>query len=212
MAKAYPIKAQIREKQGTQACRALRRRGMLPGIIYGHKQDCVPVSLPTHEMENLLHHGTHLLAVDLGDNKTETVLIKDVQYDHLGLELLHVDLTRVDLAERVTVEVPLQFRGQARGVKEGGILQELVTDIEIECVVTEIPEFIRVDLSPLGLNQSLHAGDIKLPAGAALVTDAETVVVTIKPAVEEEVAEEAPEAAEGAEPEVIARGKEEAEE
>jgi len=212
MAKAYPIKAQIREKQGTQACRALRRRGMLPGIIYGHKQDCVPVSLPAHEMENLLHHGTHLLAVDLGDNKTETVLIKDVQYDHLGLELLHVDLTRVDLAERVTVEVPLQFRGQARGVKEGGILQELVTDIEIECVVTEIPEFIRVDLSPLGLNQSLHAGDIKLPAGAALVTDAETVVVTIKPAVEEEVAEEAPEAAEGAEPEVIARGKEEAEE
>jgi large subunit ribosomal protein L25 len=113
------IKGQPRQLSGTRAARRLRKTGMVPGIMYGHGEEPQAVSVPLHELDLVLQHGTHLLELDLGGTP-QRVLIKEVQYDHLGIEPLHVDLARVSLDERVSVTVPLVLRGDPKGVKEAG--------------------------------------------------------------------------------------------
>ena len=131
----------------------------------------------------------------------------------MGEDIIHVDLTRVDVDERVTVSVALEFRGIPVGVSEdGGVLNQLMTEIELECVVVSIPETIRVTIGALKIGDSMTAGELELPEGAVLQTPAEFPVVMIQAAVEEVEEEEAPEgeaAAAGTEPEVIGGDKEE---
>ena len=100
------IKAEPRKAAGSRAATRLRRVGKLPGVVYGHKQDTVPILLDRHDLELHLEHGAHLLQVDMG-GKAQPCLIKDAQYDHLGSTLVHIDLARVDLNERVKVRVPV---------------------------------------------------------------------------------------------------------
>src|SRR5215510_3399158 len=102
----------------------------------------LPSSLRKKEVANHLSHGAHLFDLTL-DGKSQKVLIKEVQYDHLGLELIHVDFARVSLDEKVEVTVPLELKGTPKGEEEGAVLQQLVVELEIECLVTDIPEFIR---------------------------------------------------------------------
>lgn len=204
------IRGKTRQAMSKKANRRARQDGWLPGIIYGHKEDPVPVLLPAHELELAIQHGAHILEVDLGQMR-EQVLLKQVQYDHLGSKMLHVDLTRVSLDERVEVTVQLVLRGTPKGVSEGGVLEQPLSDLPIECVVTQIPEAIRINISELGLGESLHVRDLELPDGVTALTDPETVVCLVR-ALGEEVEEEAvAEEAEpkAAEPEVIGRGKEE---
>jgi len=186
--------------------------GKIPGIVYGHGEEPVPVAVSQHELEILLHHGAHLLELDLNGRK-RPVLIKDVQYDHLGTTPVHVDLARVSLDERVRVTVPLEFRGEAKGVKEGGILDQTVADLEIECLVTQIPESIRVNVEKLGMGESLHVSDIALPEGVVAIQAADLVVCSVRMPVEAEAAEAAaPEEGAAPEPEVIGRKEKEPEE
>lgn len=208
MVKTVPIKGIRREKLGTRATHRLRKQGYIPAIVYGHKQESIPVAIHLHEFEHLMHQGAHLFELDIEGHK-ETVLLKHIQYNYLGTEPIHVDLTRVDLTERVSVMVPIVLRGTAKGVKEGGILQQMLTDIEIECFVADIPDAIKVDISELEKGSSLHAKDIKLPENIKLITDPEAVVAIITEPVEEEIAEAAEEtAAAASEPELISKGKE----
>jgi large subunit ribosomal protein L25 len=139
------------------------------------------------------------------DGKNETVLVKDVQFDHLGMEVLHVDFARVDLNERVEVTVPLVLKGEPKGEKDGGVLQQILADLEIECLVTQIPTEIRANVADMGLNDALHVKDLQLPEGVRALQDEDLIVATVK-----EIAEEvSTEAAEGtAEPEVIGRAEE----
>jgi len=206
MAKVGAIKAEPRNKLGTHATHKCRRSGLLPAVIYGHKKETLPIAVPKDEFIHLFHEGSHLFELQLGSEK-ETVLVKKVQYDYLGTGLIHVDFNRVDLNERVTVEVPLVLKGTPIGTQAGGVLQQILMDIEIECVVTEIPENIRVNISKLGLNEQLKAKDIELPAGAKLITDGDSIVATVAE-VKEEIAA-APVEGAAAEPEVISKGKEE---
>lgn len=194
-----------RAELGSRANKRLRDQGLLPGVIYGHKQDVLPITLPKKETVNHLSHGAHVFSLAL-DGKTETVLVKEVQYDHLGMEVLHVDFARVDLTERVTVTVPIELRGTPKGAADGGVLQQVMADIEIECVVTDIPEVIRHAVSDMELNAVLHIKDLKLPAGATPTHDPELIVATVK-AIVEAAAPEAPEGS--AEPEIIGKKKEE---
>jgi len=205
------IQAKPREAMSKKANRRARQAGWLPGIIYGHKEEPVPVLLPMHDLELAVQHGAHILEVDLGE-KREQVLLKEVQYDHLGSKMLHVDLTRVSLDERVEVTVQLVLRGTPKGVTEGGVLEQPLSDLTIECVVTQIPEVIRINVSELGVGEMLHVRDLELPEGVTALTDPETVVCLVR-ALGEEAEEEAAEEAEpgAAEPEVIGRGKEEEE-
>src|SRR3954468_11219870 len=134
MAQTAQITAKPRNELGSRANKRLRDAGMLPGVIYGHKEAVVPVTLPKKEVVNHLEHGVHVF--DLAtDGKTEKVLVKEVQYDHLGMEVLHVDFARVSLDEKVEVTVPLELKGEPKGEADGGVLQQIISVLEVECLV-----------------------------------------------------------------------------
>jgi large subunit ribosomal protein L25 len=200
------VNAKQRKELGSRANKRLRDSGFVPGVVYGHKEAVIPVTLPKKELTSHIDHGTHLFDLAL-DGKSEKVLVKEVQYDHLGLEILHIDFARVSLDEKVEVTVALELKGTPKGEAEGGVLQQIISELEIECLVTDIPEVIRHNVSDLEKDAVLHIKDLKLPAGVRVLQDEDLIVATVK-----EIAEEAPaEVAEGAaaEPEVIGRKPEE---
>jgi large subunit ribosomal protein L25 len=198
---AVVFKAQARREAGSRSARRLRAQGLIPGIIYGHQQDPQPVTLNEHEVELALQHGERLLEVRLG-RKKHNVLIKDVQYDTFGQKVLHVDLARVDLNERVEVTVPIVLRGTPAGDAEGGVLHQVLNAVSIECLVTAIPEEIRAAVGELGIGDTLYVRDLPLPDGATLLDDPDASVCTVS-VVAEEVEAPAEEAPAAAEPEVV---------
>ncbi len=208
MAERAKIKAETRTSLGSRHAAAMRREGKLPAIVYGHKKEPVAVAFDLHEFVEDLHHGHRLFDVDMDGGKA-TLLLKELQYDHLGKNIVHADLVRVDLKEQVRVTVPIELRGTAKGASEGGIVDEHMDRLEIECLVTSIPETIPVSIKELSVGDAVHAGDILLPEGVSLVTAPEALVLTCHlvaaAKTTEEVEEEAPAA-----PELIReRGEEE---
>ncbi|MBI4581286.1 MAG: 50S ribosomal protein L25 [Planctomycetes bacterium] len=203
------LEATSRPATGSRAARRLRRGGKLPGIVYGHQVDPEPVMVDAHALGLLLEHGTHLVELELGGG-SQPVLIKDVQFAHLGTEPVHVDFMRVARDERVTVKVPLEFKGTPIGVHEGGLLEHDLVDIEIECLATEIPDSVRVNVAELHVGRSLHVRDLELPPSVKAVTLPDALVCSVR--VKKAEVEVAPVAVEGeaaAEPEIITRKKEE---
>ena len=140
--------------------------------------------------------GAHLFDLDL-DGKSETVLVKEAQYDHLGIELIHVDFARVSLDEKVKVTVPLELKGTPKGEDDGGELQQIIAELEVECLVLEIPEVIRHNVSEMGMDSVLHIKDIKLPAASSCLQDGELIVAMVREVKEEVVAPVVAEAAAG---------------
>lgn len=199
--KVIPLPAEPRAQLGTRATRRLRTAGKLPAIVYGHHQDAVNVTVPSKPFAEALKKGAHVFELGL-DGKKENALLKDVQYDHLGMHIIHVDFARVDLNEKVTVTVGIELKGDAPGEKEGGILQQIMNDIEVTCVVTEIPDVIVFNVGNLKLDESVHVSDLTLPAGVTTELEGDSVVAVCH-AVKEVEAEEAP-AEEGQE--VIKKG------
>ncbi|NLW85503.1 MAG: 50S ribosomal protein L25 [Planctomycetes bacterium] len=200
------LKAVAREGRGSRLSRHLRQKGMVPAIIYGHKVEPRAVALGGHDLELALH-ASRLLALDV-EGHTENVLIKDVQYDAFGTKLLHVDFARVNLDERVSVTVPIILRGKPTEV--GAVLTQVTNDLEIECLVTSIPDEIRIPVGEMKIGDVIKAKDVPLPQGAALLVEEDVLICTVSVVAEEA---EAPAAEAGAaEPEVIGEKKEEAEE
>ncbi|MGQ9649415.1 MAG: 50S ribosomal protein L25 [Phycisphaerae bacterium] len=199
------LKAETRQGVGSAVARRLRKAGKLPAVLYGHGQRPENLVVSAHDVQNLLEHKTHVLELLVGSGRQQ-VLIKDVQFDHLGLRPIHVDFARVSLTERVEVSVPLDYRGTPVGVTEGGLFDAAVVDIEIECLVTEIPESIRVNVADLKIGDLLHVKDLVLPEGVRAVTPGETIICSVRAKVAEEEVVAAAEAEEGpAEPEIIGR-------
>jgi large subunit ribosomal protein L25 len=206
--KSAQVSAKSRKELGTRANRRLREAGMLPGVIYGHKEAIIPVTLTKKEVVDHLNHGAHLFDLSL-DGKSQKVLVKEVQYDHLGDEVIHVDFARVSLDEKVKVTIPLELRGTPKGEADGGVLQQIIKELEVECLVTEIPEAIRHNVADMALNDTVHIKDLKLPAGVKVLQDEDLIVATVKEIVEEVAA---PTEEGAAEPEVIGRKPAEGEE
>ncbi len=210
MEKTLSLKAGIREYTGTKSAVKLRGQGRLPAVVYGHKEKPVAVSLDERALVEGLHRGHRLIDVQIG-KKNEKTIIKDLQYDELGKEIIHVDLMRVDVTELIKVTVPIELKGTARGVPEGGIVEGHADHLEVECKVTDIPESILVSVKDVGVGDSLHAGDIELPEGVKLVSDGSMLLVTcgLVAAAKstEELEEEMPAA-----PEVIGEAEDEASE
>lgn len=211
MSERLQLKSEVRSAVGTRHSETLRQQGLLPAVIYGHGQAPVSVSMNYHDFVEGLHHGHRLFDLEI-NGKTETLLVKDLQYDAFGVKVIHVDLVRVDLTERVTVEVAVELKGTAAGAEEGAVVDQILDNLEIECLVSEIPETIPVSVKALNVGDTLHAGDIALPSGMALKTDPEALVaichvISAKP--EEE--EEAVEGEEPSSPEVITERKAEEE-
>lgn len=201
------VSAQNRSELGSRAMKRLRDQGQLPAVIYGHKQGVLPITLNCKEITNLIAKGAHVFELDVA-GKNETVLVKEAQYDYLGSHLLHVDFARVSLDEKVEVTVPLELKGTPKGEAEGAKLQQLIAELEVECVVVNIPDIIRHNVADMEKDSVLHIKDIKLPEGVRSLQDGDLIVAMVREVLEEEVA---PVVAEGAaEPEVI--GKKEKEE
>jgi len=198
-----------RDETGTRPARRLREAGLVPAIIYGHGEPNVPVSVSSHDIGLAVQHGEQLVQAEV-DGKQENFLIKDVQYDFTGQHILHVDLTRVSLDERVTVTVPVVLRGTPVGVEEeDGVLTQHLDELECECLVTEIPEEIRVSVNELHVDDVLRVADLELPKGLTVEVDSDTPVASVSVLAEEEAA--AAEEAEEVEPELVGEKKEEEE-
>lgn len=195
------LQVEKRDFKGKRRNHRLRLEGKLPGILYGHGEEPLSVIVPADQLRATLRHGHKV--VDLAGAASGQALLQHVEWDVFQQHLIHVDLLRVDASERVTVEVPLLLRGEAPGEKEGGVVVHLEHYVEIETSPIAIPEALHININHLALHQSLTMADIMdLPAGATLVTDAETVAVHCEePAPEEEEGA----LAAGAEPEVIGR-------
>ena len=171
------LKAEARQEAGSKHALKLREQGRLPAIVYGHKKEPAAVSFNWHDFVEELHHGYRLFDVDMGGKK-ETLLVKALQYDHLGKDVIHADLVRVDLSEMIKISVPLELKGTAKGTHESGIIDEHLDHLEIECKVSDIPEHIMVSITEVGVGDSIRAVDVELPEGAKLITSPDALIVT----------------------------------
>jgi large subunit ribosomal protein L25 len=210
MEKSLLLKAELRKNTGSSEAAKVRKSGRIPAVVYGHKEETVAISLDAHNLIEGLHHGHRVMDVEI-DGKQQKMIIKDVQYDHYGREILHVDLMRVDVTEAIKVSVPIELKGVAKGTHEGGIIEVHTDHLEVECMVTEIPNSIVVNIKDVGVGDTVHASDVELPPGVKLVSDPSSLLITCSVVAEVKTTEEL-EAEMPAAPEVIGEVKEEAEE
>ncbi len=191
-----------RKSGGTRTAQRLRREGKLPGVIYGHGQQPEYVAVNAREFAGLISGGSHVIELNV-TGVTHSVLIKDVQLDHLGAAPIHIDFMRVDLHERVTVSVPLEYRGTPVGTHEGGLFDENLMDIEVETLASQIPDAIRVNVGHLKLGDMMHVRDLELPPGVEAITNPDTVVCAVRAKVTAEPVAAPAEGEEAAQPEII---------
>lgn len=196
-----------RESRGTRASQKMRDRGQVPAVLYGHGEATVALSVVRDQLDAVLRHGGHV--VELKGAVSDSALLKAIQWDAMGTQILHVDLARVSAGERVAVTLVVELRGDAPGTHDGGVVEHPMHELEIECPVGKIPEKLVVNINHLELNGVVHASDLELPEGAKLLVPPESVVVHCI------VVGEAPEGAVGEpgaeEPELIGRKPQEAE-
>src|SRR5579872_1092596 len=216
------VVAEARASRGKNEARRTRRAGMIPGVVYGAYKDPVPVSVNPRHISQILRsktgHNT-IFNINVQGGENSPVMVVDGQYDPLKGNLLHVDLKRIDLTKRIRVAVPVHSQGEPKGVKQQGGLLEIVTrEVEIECLPDDIPEGFTIDVTELLIGQSKRASDIPFGASIKLVSSPDTVIahcVALKAVVEPTPAEAAAvpvaEGATPAEPEVIKKGKKEEE-
>ncbi len=205
------IEVQKRDNAGKSAARQLRRADLVPAVLYGGGRESVSIQVPKKQLIELFKDGGHENRIFLlklaGTDKDRHAMIRDLQLDPMTNQIVHVDFQRILMTERVRVKVHLVLDGTPYGVKtEGGLLDFVNREIEIECLPAAIPQEVHVDVTALRVGQHLEAGALTLPKGVELTSDADLVIVSIKHA-RTEVAEAAAPAA--AEPEVVARGKKE---
>ena len=189
-----------REKLGTRNSRRTRRAGQIPAVLYGHGLETVSLSVSRDEFWAAIRHGARL--VDLKGEVNESAFIRDVQWDAFGVDVLHVDLTRIDKDEKLDVTVNVELRGVAPGISQGGAVSHQRHDIEIRCTAITIPEKLTANINNLALGDVILASDLEIPEGAELLVEPDTVIVQCIEAISED--EEAA-VMELAEPEVIGR-------
>ena len=200
---AISIQIKIKEDCGSRIARKYRKSGLIPAILYGHKQESLMFLLDKKEFIKTLNSGVKMVSLKWNSSE-ETALIKDVQFDTFGKEILHIDFVRIALTEKVTTQVPIVLYGTSQGVKEGGILDHSMKEVEVECLPTEIPKEIRINVSELKVKDSLHMKDIELPPNVKVLENPDAIVVSVHFAVEEK---EVPEEELVAEPEVLTARK-----
>ncbi len=205
---AEVLEVKRRGTRGKRNARRQRAAGSIPAILYGHGEESISLSVQAGQISAALRHGSQV--VDLQGDLNEQALIKEVQWDTFAHEVLHIDFSRVSAGERVTVTVPVELRGVAPGANAGGVVEQLIHELEVECPAMSIPEKFEVNINKLQLDESRTLADIKIPEGTTVLLPMDTVVVQCsepQPEVEEEEA-----GLESAEPEVIGRAADEDEE
>lgn len=207
------LEAQKREASGKGAARGMRRAGGIPGVLYGRKNEVIPIRIDARRFQDFLHdYGENaFINLEIADHGTENVMVREIQRDPVSNELLHTDLLRISMDEPITSFVSITLVGSAPGIQEGGILEFPHRQLSLRCLPTLLPEEIEVDINELEIDNRISVEDISLPEGIEVLDDLHTrIVAVVPPRVEEE-----PEAEEGveeeaaidedAEPELISR-------
>ncbi|MFN3285259.1 MAG: 50S ribosomal protein L25 [bacterium] len=207
------LEVEARRERGKSAVRKLRRAGRVPGVLYGRGIEPLAVVVDARALEAVLQRlaGANVL-LDVvvredGTVRTELAMLQDVQRDVLTRRILHVDLHRVSLTEKVYTRLPVRLKGEPPGVREGGILEFLRHEVEVAGLPTDLPDHLELDVSQLTVGASMHVRDLQVPPGVTVLTPPEETLVTVlAPAV---APEEAPAAVEEvpAQPEVVGKGK-----
>lgn len=211
MADTVVLQSEKREGRGSRHAAKLRKAGLVPAVVYGHKEETLSLSVSHEALMAAIRHNTRVVDLVAG-GKTEKAQIVELQWDHLGKDVLHVDFKRVSADERIEQTVPLEIRGIAPGVAEGGRLDQPLHTLRVECPALNIPASIRVAINDLHLDGSIHVRDLKLPEGVKALADPDAIVIhVIKPKAEAAAPAAAEAAAATAEPEVITRKKAEEE-
>src|SRR5262249_53785941 len=152
---------------GKRPARRLRAEGKIPANLYGHGEANLALAIKAEEVAAMVRHGARV--IDLKGAANEKAFVRDLQWDTYGTHVLHLDLTRVSADERLTVKVAVELRGTAIGAKEGGVVEQVVHDVDIECLAIEIPEKLFLKIADLKLGEDLTAKAIELPPGAKLM-------------------------------------------
>lgn len=195
--KVVTMKTETRAPDGKSGARRVRRGGRLPAVVYGGSENPAHVSLPTHEFEQAFTRGTRVLDLEGLEGGTTRVLLTDVQYDALGIRLLHADLFRVDPNRPLELNVPVELNGVPKGVGAGGILTVKNLTIRVACLPRHIPEGLEADITELELGATLFAREVSLPENVTLASEEDMPVVSI--AIPRGVGKDEEEAEEGAE-------------
>lgn len=215
------LEAQKRETSGKGAARDMRRAGHIPAILYGRKNEVIPIRIEERGFKDFLqNYGENaFINLEIADHGTESVMVREIQRDPVSNQLLHTDLLRISMDEPITSAASIILVGSAPGVREGGILEFPHRQLTLRCLPTLLPEEIAVDINELEIDDRLSVEDISLPEGIEVLDDPNTrVVAIVPPRIEEEEpeveegAEEEIEGDEDAEPEVISRRSDDDEE
>jgi large subunit ribosomal protein L25 len=210
------LNATTRTDVGKGAARKLRASLRIPGVVYGHHREATPLAMDARELEKLLGSiapGTTVVELHLGGRVSKT-LIREIQRHPFKRQVLHIDFQELVAGEKITVNVPILFVGTAAGVKDGGTVEEVMRELSVEVDPSNIPSHFEIDVSPLGINDSVHVSDIKVPEGVEILDDLEATVAVVAPP---RIVEEPPAPVEGAaveaaaEPELIRKPKDEEE-
>jgi large subunit ribosomal protein L25 len=205
MSEDFVINAELRGDEGKGASRRLRRlSNLVPAIIYGGKKNPVSIQMPHKDLIKQLENEafySHVITINIGD-KSESVILKDLQRHPARIEVMHADFLRVSKTKKLTMKAPLHFINEdtAKGVKDqGGVISHAMSDVEVSCLPGDIPEFIEVDLADVELGQTIHISDIKLPKGVTSVAlthgeDHDLPIASINKPKGEAIVEDAPEA------------------
>ncbi|HLO40688.1 MAG TPA: 50S ribosomal protein L25 [Phycisphaerales bacterium] len=212
--KAPVLSIKRREKVGTRYNNRLREAGSIPAVVYGRGKDPVSIAVNYRDFTRLVTKGEKIFRLDVPADKDlesqQMVLLRDLQFDYLGTNIVHADFTRVSLSDRIHSLVPVHLVGEAVGLKQAGaILMHPVAEVNIECVVSDLPEFIELDVSALDVGHAITAADLKLPkADMKMLTDSHAILAQIVIQAEVVTAEAtAAPGAEAATPEVLTAKK-----
>jgi large subunit ribosomal protein L25 len=197
------LAADLRSANGKGAARTLRRAGQVPGVIYGHARAPQSLALNARDLERLLERittGSTVIELSMGTTVAKT-LIREIQRDPIKRSVLHIDFQELVAGELVSVRCPIIYSGTPEGVRlEGGLLDQIMHDLNIEADPSNIPHHITVDVSSLGVGKSIHVSDLTLPAGVRVLDDAGDTVCIVQASKNQD---DAPKADGSAEPEVI---------
>ena len=207
MATTVQLAVEPREKTGTSESRRLRRRGLIPGNLYGHGQEAVTLTVPEDVLTPMVYSGSRVVDIEL-NGKSEMAMLRDVQWDTFGRHILHFDLIRVSRDEKVQLEIAVELKGSSPGVVSGGLLDHRLHTISIICPAFSIPDQVVVRINGLDVGDAIHVRDLDLPSDVEVQNDPDVVIVQINAPVEIEEEEEG--LGEGlVQPEVIGREEKE---
>jgi large subunit ribosomal protein L25 len=175
------LNAKARSDAGTGVARKLRQSGQIPAIIYGHSRQPQSLAIDTRELERLLERvAAASTVIELSiDGRSARTLIREIQRHPVKRSILHVDIQELVAGEKVTVSIPLVFVGSAEGVREGGILDQVMHELRIRVDPSSIPNHVDVDVSPLVIGHSIHVGELSIPAGVEVLDEEDATVCTV---------------------------------